>query len=125
VSQWCPTECGGSDGLGLEESRIRTRGAGRAFTIESLRGGLNHLDVEHPRKGSRAFPVEPPFILGCESSDGCCAGRRRNRMGVGERRTPYLMNRVAKLADTAKTGREVALLGPREFHQLPARFPAG
>ena len=57
-------EFGGSDVLGLEEVADPEPGPGEV-TLEILACGLNHLDVDI-REGISRFPVEPPFILGCE-----------------------------------------------------------
>ena len=103
-------EFGGSDVLGLEEVPDPEPGPGEV-TLEILACGLNHLDVDI-REGISRFPVEPPFILGCEVVGRIAAlGEGVTGWEVGERVLPYLMNTCGECR-YCKTGRESICLAP-------------
>jgi len=103
-------EFGGSDVLGLEEVADPEPGPGEV-TLEILACGLNHLDVDI-REGISRFPVEPPFILGCEVVGRIAAlGEGVTGWEVGERVLPYLMNPCGECR-YCKTGRESMCLTP-------------
>jgi NADPH:quinone reductase-like Zn-dependent oxidoreductase len=103
-------EFGGSDVLGLEEVADPEPGPGEV-TLEILACGLNHLDVDI-REGVSRFPVEPPFILGCEVVGRITAlGEGVTGWEVGERVLPYLMKTCGECR-YCKTGRESLCLTP-------------
>jgi NADPH:quinone reductase-like Zn-dependent oxidoreductase len=103
-------EFGGSDVLGLEEVADPEPGPGEV-TLEILACGLNHLDVDI-REGVSRFPVEPPFILGCEVVGRITAlGEDVTGWEVGERVLPYLMKTCGECR-YCKTGRESLCLTP-------------
>ena len=103
-------EFGGSDVLGLEEVADPEPGPGEV-TLEILACGLNHLDVDI-REGISRFPVDPPFILGCEVVGRIAAlGEGVTDWAVGERVLPYLMNTCGECR-YCRTGRESLCLAP-------------
>src|SRR5712691_4189328 len=103
-------EFGGSDVLGLEEMADPEPGPGEV-TLEILACGLNHLDVDI-RAAVPRFPVEPPFILGCEVVGRITVlGEGVTGWEVGERVLPYLMNTCGECR-YCKTGRESLCLAP-------------
>jgi NADPH:quinone reductase-like Zn-dependent oxidoreductase len=103
-------EFGGPDVLGLEEVADPEPGPGEV-TLEILACGLNHLDVDI-REGISRFPVEPPFILGCEVVGRIAAlGEGVSGWAVGERVLPCLMNPCGECR-YCRSGRESLCLAP-------------
>ncbi len=103
-------EFGGSEVLGLEEVADPEPAAGEV-TLEILACGLNHLDVDI-REGISRFPVDPPFILGCEVVGRIAAlGEGVTGWEIGERVLPYLMNPCGECR-YCRTGRESMCLTP-------------
>jgi NADPH:quinone reductase-like Zn-dependent oxidoreductase len=103
-------EFGGVDVLRLEELPDPKPAPGQV-SIEITASALNHLDVD-VREGVSRFPVELPFILGCE-----VVGRIRELGAgvegwqVGDRVMPYLMD-TCGTCRFCRTGRESLCLAP-------------